>query len=115
MSFAPKYTFLAWCPDYTEEGTLQRRLAVRPQHLAKLQTNIEQGVFKFGGFTTTADSVGADPADVKINGSNMIFYAESVEEVRKIIEADPYWAHNVWDKERVDIRPIVVSPLTPLK
>ena len=50
---------------------------------------------EFGGFTTTADSVGANSTGVKANGSNLVFFAESVEEVRKLIEADPYWDANV--------------------
>ena len=35
--------FVVWAPDYTDDGALQRRLAVRPSHLKNIQTLIRQG------------------------------------------------------------------------
>ncbi|KAI0029247.1 hypothetical protein K488DRAFT_56816 [Vararia minispora EC-137] len=112
---AQKQTFVAWCPDYTDPDALSRRLAVRTAHLEGIKQTVADGSLKFGGYTTAPESVGKPPGEHKINGSTMIFEAESVEEVRRRIEEDPYWAGNVWDKEKVDIRPIFASSATPLK
>ena len=41
-----KYHFFVYCPDKTEEGTLQRRLAARPTHLGNAKTAIESGFIR---------------------------------------------------------------------
>jgi len=39
-----------------------------------------------------------------MNGSVLVFEAESAAAVRAMIEEDVYWTNNVWDKETLDIR-----------
>jgi uncharacterized protein YciI len=43
----------------------------------------------------------------KMMGSVMFFEAESMEEVRKVVEADPYFTGDVWDREKLIILPFV--------
>lgn len=43
-STAEKFEFVVYAPDYTDPEALQRRLAVRAQHLAKAQTLHDSGV-----------------------------------------------------------------------
>lgn len=39
-----KFQFLVFAPDKTDEGAFQRRLAVRPEHLANAKMLEEKGV-----------------------------------------------------------------------
>ncbi|VDB83319.1 unnamed protein product [Peniophora sp. CBMAI 1063] len=103
-----KRTFIAWCPDYTDEGAFARRMSVRPLHLEGIHKHVAAGYFKFGAYTLTADSIGKPVEDQVINGSNMVFLAESIEEVWGYVKADPYWENNVWDKEKVVVLPVVI-------
>jgi len=45
------HTFVIWAPDYTDEDALNRRLAVREQHLAKIQENRAKGYVTVRWFT----------------------------------------------------------------
>jgi len=47
----------------------------------------------------------------KMIGSVLFFEAESVEEVRKIVESDIYYSTGVWDKEKISVLPFV--PVMP--
>lgn len=38
------FTFVVYAPDYTEEGTLEKRLSVRERHLSRHATLEESGV-----------------------------------------------------------------------
>jgi len=51
----------------------------------------------------------SDPTSDKMNGSLLVVEAESAAAVRAIIEKDVYWASNVWDKEKLEIRSIVIA------
>ncbi|KAI0059638.1 hypothetical protein BV25DRAFT_1918418 [Artomyces pyxidatus] len=107
---AAKHIFVAWLPDYTSPETLQRRMAVRSKHLEGILQGVSSGTIKLGAVAVTPESI--DEQDKKFNGSVMFFEAESTEEVWKIVHGDPYWAENVWDKEKADVRPVLVSPAT---
>jgi hypothetical protein len=37
------HTFVIWAPDYTDDEAFSRRLAVRPQHLARAAENKAKG------------------------------------------------------------------------
>ncbi|KAI0258816.1 hypothetical protein BC834DRAFT_847119 [Gloeopeniophorella convolvens] len=103
-----KQTFVAWLPDYTDADALPRRLAVRTAHLEGMKQLLESGQIKYGGPTYAPEPL--PNGEKKLNGSVVVFEAESAEAVRGIIERDAYWAGNVWDKEKVDIRGIIVNP-----
>ena len=47
------------------------------------------------GGVITPDSENAEPADRKFVGSMMVYEAESIEAVRKIVESDIYWTSGV--------------------
>ncbi|KAI0079813.1 hypothetical protein K474DRAFT_1591297 [Panus rudis PR-1116 ss-1] len=105
-----KYYFAVWAPDYTDPEALNRRLAVRPQHLEGARALIEKGHIKVGGAMVTPETYQAE--DVKMAGSVMIYSADSIEDVKSLIENDPYWVGNVWDKEKLSIMPF--RPAKPL-
>lgn len=48
-----------------------------------------------GGAMLTPESIASPPAEKKLTGSVMIFKAESLEAVRKMIESDIYWTSDV--------------------
>ncbi|KAF8638015.1 hypothetical protein AX16_010647 [Volvariella volvacea WC 439] len=106
-----KHLFFVYAPDKTEEGTFERRLAARPKHLELAAKNVASKFTRVGGPLLTPESL--EPgAQKKMIGSTMIFEAESIEEVRKVIENDPYYVTGVWDPEKLVILPFIAA--TPL-
>ncbi|KAG1727599.1 hypothetical protein EDB19DRAFT_191617 [Suillus lakei] len=101
--------YMVWAPDYTEEGTLARRMAIRPKHLLGAKKLIAQGSMKVAGGLLTPESQDAEPQDRKFVGSALIYEAESLEDVRRRVEADLYWKEGVWDKEKLVILPMVIA------
>lgn len=98
-TMAEKQTFVVWAPAHTGPEALGRRVAVRPAHLQHLGELTAQGSLKLGGPIS-------DPESGDASGSMIVFEAESVAAVRKILENDPYWKADFWDKERIEIRTI---------
>ncbi|EMD33191.1 hypothetical protein CERSUDRAFT_126342 [Gelatoporia subvermispora B] len=106
-----KFTFLVYAPDYTDAEAPQRRLAVRPKHLEGARQLVAEGVIRVGGAMLSPESI-QPGAEKKMVGSTMIYEAESLEAVKKIVEEDPYYVGNVWDKEKLVILPYAAA--TPL-
>ncbi|KAF5322488.1 hypothetical protein D9619_001361 [Psilocybe cf. subviscida] len=100
-----KHLFMVYAPDKTEEGTLARRLAVREQHLAASKPRHESGLTRVGGMFTTPEGVTSPDAPKHMLGSLMIYEAESIEQVKEIIENDIYYTSGVWDPARMVIAP----------
>ncbi|TFY73630.1 hypothetical protein EWM64_g10382 [Hericium alpestre] len=109
-SESPKYLFAAWAPDYTDPDALRRRFAVRAQHLEGLKALFENGTLVHGGAMVDSDSLSPSVTAKKIEGSMGIFKASRAEEVRKIMESDIYWIANVWDKEKLEVKPLMTLP-----
>ncbi|KAI0343501.1 hypothetical protein BDW22DRAFT_1355949 [Trametopsis cervina] len=104
------HLYIAFAPDYTDAEAYSRRMSVRPKHLERIHAFTKSGILRHGGILIAPETLESETK--KIIGSSMIFEAESVEAVRKIIEEDVYWAANVWDKEKLAIYPYI--PGTPL-
>ncbi|KAA1478307.1 hypothetical protein DENSPDRAFT_663903 [Dentipellis sp. KUC8613] len=104
-----QYHFAVWAPDYTDADCLRRRLEHRAAHLAAMQALVKAGTAVAGGSFVDEASLpeSVPPVEKKMQGSLMVFRAQGVEEVRGIVEGDVYWIGNVWDKERMEIRPWV--------
>lgn len=93
--------WLAIIPD--KPDSLQKRLAARPLHLEKVQPRVKVGQVVLGGATLDEQpTVDGTPA---MNGSVMIFKADTEEEVRTLIENDEYTKNDVWDIEKMKIMP----------
>ncbi|OAX39961.1 hypothetical protein K503DRAFT_688553 [Rhizopogon vinicolor AM-OR11-026] len=105
--------YMVWAPDYTDEGALARRMAIRPKHFIDVNKIIKQGVLKAAGGLLAPESQDAEPQDRKFVGSALIYEAESFEEARRLVEADVYWKENVWDKEKLVILPILMATTLP--
>lgn len=77
--------------------------ATRADHLAHLKPYIDDGTILFAGptFAKPFD----DPKDMRVNGAVLLFKAESAEEVRSIIKANPMTTAGVWDADNALITP----------
>ncbi|KIJ57275.1 hypothetical protein M422DRAFT_150209 [Sphaerobolus stellatus SS14] len=107
MSGAKIHQFVVYAPDYTTEGTLERRLKVRAQHLAGADQMYRDNLLQTGGGLLSVDGLESDDPASKLVGSMLIISAANIEEARKMVEADPYWKGDVWDKDRVAIHPFL--------
>ncbi|KAG1745494.1 uncharacterized protein EDB91DRAFT_1019107, partial [Suillus paluster] len=89
--------------------TLVRRMTIRPKHMLGANKLISQGIIKVAGGLLTPESQDAEPHNRKFMGSALIYEAESLEDVRRLVEADLYWTEGIWDKEKLDILPMVMA------
>ncbi|CAK8740866.1 hypothetical protein SODG_004343 [Sodalis praecaptivus] len=86
---------------YAEDvaDSLEKRLSVRPTHLARLQLLRDQGRLLTAGPTPAIDS--NDPGAAGFSGSTVIAEFDSLEAAQAWAEADPYVAAGVYAKVHV--------------
>jgi hypothetical protein len=82
-------------------GSLERRLAARPAHLARLKELQDDGRLLLAGPCPAVDS--NDPGPAGYLGSLIVAEFESLAAARAWAEADPYVAAGVY--AAVDVRP----------
>ena len=70
------------------ESSLERRLAVRAAHLARLQQLLDEGRLLLAGPCPAVDS--ADPGPAGYTGSLIVAEFDSLEAARTWANADPY-------------------------
>ncbi|KAG8213748.1 hypothetical protein J3R82DRAFT_10454 [Butyriboletus roseoflavus] len=104
------HPYLVWAPDHTDDEALARRMAVRPKHFISANKYIKQGILKVAGGLITPESQDAAPADKKFVGSVLLYEADSIEDVRKLVEQDIYWTENVVS---LVYKPIQLDPKYP--
>lgn len=95
-----KIDWLVIAPD--KPGTLEKRMAVRSAHLSNISARADAGFWKLGGAMLTEPPKDAEP--LAINGSAMMAYAATRDEVWEELKRDVY-AKEVWDLEKVQIIP----------
>jgi len=99
--------FIVHAPDYTEEGTFERRMSVREKHLERAKGYLESGEIKVAGGMLTPDSIATPTSPKKIIGSTFIFHVKDINVVKDWIESDLYYTSGIWDKERLSILPFL--------
>jgi len=82
-------------------GTLEKRLAARPEHLKRLEQLRDEGRLILAGPHPAIDS--DDPGPAGFTGSLVIAEFESLEEARHWANADPYLAAGVY--EQLTVKP----------
>jgi len=87
--------YLITAYDYTDTDALQRRLAVRENHLAGARRLKETGNFLTGGAILDADG--------KMIGSMMVAQFASPDDLEAWQRDEPYLTGRVWEK--VEIQP----------
>lgn len=105
-----KYDYLVEVPD--RAGSLAKRLAARPAHLAKLQPRIDAGQIVFGGATLSSHPAEGEGFDM--NGSVMLIRANSEDEVREIVLDDEYAKQGLWELKELKITPFRCAVRTAL-
>lgn len=103
-TFAIKYKpmqFILVAFDGTDSGALERRMKVRPEHLAKTAIIKKTGQFICGGAILDDDG--------KMIGSMILYDVQNREELDKILENEPYISSGVWEK--IDIRPFRMAKI----
>ncbi|WP_421869925.1 YciI family protein [Motiliproteus sp.] len=83
------------------ENSLEKRLAARPDHLARLQQLNDEGRLLVAGPHPAIDS--EDPGPAGFSGSLVIAEFDSLEAAQQWADADPYIAAGVYAK-------VVVKP-----
>ena len=86
---------------YAEDiaDSLEKRLSVRPAHLARLQLLQDEGRLLTAGPMPAVDS--SDTGAAAFSGSTVIAEFESLEAAQAWAEADPYVAAGVYDNVKV--------------
>ncbi len=88
--------------------SLEKRLAARPAHLARLETLQQEGRLILAGPYPAIDS--PEPGPAGFSGSLIVAEFESLEAARAWAEADPYVTSGVYEK--VSVKPFKkVMPL----
>ena len=87
--------------DGTDEKAMDRRLAVREEHLESVKKRFEAGEHLYGA--AMLDDAG------KMIGSMMVVEYPSREELDKRLKNEPYVTGDVWRK--IEIKPCKVAPL----
>ncbi|KAK6347656.1 hypothetical protein TWF718_005495 [Orbilia javanica] len=100
-SSASQNEWLVILPD--KPGAVERRLAVRGEHLKVANERAANGIINFGGVMLHEHiKEGETP---KFKGSIMLMSVETKEEVLEIIKSDKYVENDVWDLDKVEIIP----------
>jgi uncharacterized protein YciI len=77
-------------------NSLEKRLAARPDHLARLEALKEEGRLFAAGPLPAIDS--PDPGPAGFTGSLVIAEFDSLEDAQAWADADPYVAAQVYEK-----------------
>jgi len=91
--------FLILADDFKDPGALNRRLAVRTQHLIRMREEKIKGNFIIGG--AKLNDLG------NMHGSMLVVQLEDEASVKRWIDEDPYITGKVW--EHVEILPFKVA------
>ena len=75
-------------------NSLEKRLAVRPEHVARLQKLQEEGRLMMAGPYPAIDSI--DPGSAGFSGSLIVAEFESLEAAQAWANADPYATTGVY-------------------
>jgi len=85
--------FILTAYDGTDDGALERRMAVRGEHLEKIEILKKNGEFLFGG--AILDDSG------KMIGSTIVYEFPDREALDKILKDEPYFTKGVWEKTEI--------------
>lgn len=85
------------------EGTLEKRMAARPDHLERLTALIDQGRLLIAGPHPAVDS--PDPGPAGFTGSLVVAEFDSLIDAQAWADVDPYVAAGVYGK--VTVKPYI--------
>ena len=91
--------YAIWAQDV--ENSLEKRLAARPEHVARLKQLLEQGRLIIAGPMPAVDS--PDPGEAGMTGSMIVAEFTSLEAAQEWAQDDPYVAAGVYAE--VSVKP----------
>ncbi|KAJ4468349.1 hypothetical protein J3R30DRAFT_3450507 [Lentinula aciculospora] len=103
------HKFVLFAPDAKDS----LRATVQKQHREAIAPFVQSGVVKVAGMTVTPESIESEDATVKPFGSCIIFEAENIDVVRKMVESDIYYTSGVWDREKLVLVPFLAVTSFP--
>lgn len=86
------------------EGTLEKRLAARPDHVARVAGLLDEGRLLIAGPHPAVDS--SDPGPAGFTGSLVVAEFDSLEDAQAWADEDPYIAAGVYGK--VTVKPYIL-------
>ncbi|WVO17429.1 hypothetical protein L204_105121 [Cryptococcus depauperatus] len=95
------------CPDY-----LERRLAVRAEHLARAKLDDDAGIVLCSGPIVPRPGTKAREASLpegtpNIAGSFMVYQMDTLEQVWDRLKEDVYWKAGIWDQEKIIVEELL--------
>ncbi len=91
--------YVIWAQDVPE--SVEKRIAARPDHVARLKVLLEAGRLIIAGPMPAIDS--SDPGEAGMSGSMIVAEFISLEAAQAWADADPYIAAGVY--EQVTVKP----------
>ena len=91
--------FLILANDYKDADALNRRMAVREEHLKRMRIEKAEGKFIVGGAKLNEQG--------KMYGSMLVVQLENEAAVKQWVNEDPYVTGRVW--EQIDILPFRIA------
>lgn len=96
-----EHEYLVVIPDYP--NTNEQRAQARPTHIRDATPLIESGKIGYFGVTLTKHAEGTRSVAPTINGSVIVFRAESEASIREALRQDPYAQGGVWNVDEAQI------------
>jgi uncharacterized protein YciI len=93
--------YAIWAQDV--EQSLEKRLAARPDHVARLKVLADEGRLILAGPMPAVDS--SDPGEAGMTGSLIVAEFTSLEAAQSWAQDDPYIAAGVY--EQVSVKPFI--------
>jgi uncharacterized protein YciI len=92
--------FVVIAHDHEDEGALERRLKVRPEHMERCEQAVAAGTLLY--------AVALLDDDERMTGSVMVVDLPTREDVERWLADEPYQVHDIW--ERIEISRGRVGP-----
>ncbi len=93
--------YAIWAQDV--EQSLEKRLAARPDHVARLKVLVDEGRLVLAGPMPAVDS--PDPGEAGMTGSLIVAEFTTLEAAQSWAQDDPYIAAGVY--EQVSVKPFI--------
>ncbi|KAH9919708.1 uncharacterized protein B0H18DRAFT_625805 [Fomitopsis serialis] len=108
MSTLTRHLFILWAPFSRSPGTTGRWASSRSAHRATLDPLIASGTIKLAGPVLSPEADLSKPhVELEKFGTVLVYQGETLESVRKLVETDPFYTEGVWDRDRLQLHPMV--------
>ena len=85
-------------------GTLEKRLALRKQHIEDALPKVEQGIITLAAAILSKPTEDGDNKDMVKAIATVV--AKTEEEARNILADDVYTKEGIWDADKIEVYPL---------